>query len=145
MTRRGKLLTFMTLLAFAGLLLYSTLSSQRVECTVTVAFDNAQNTATASGATEADASAGEYERREDPATGRSVVVAGTYARVAQQPIGPMAAATAIPKGIVDAAPVIALILLIGGGFTVVEPLFRLLAKRARRKGIDRELEARYCR
>ena len=32
-----------------------------------------------------------------------------------------------------------------GFFTVVEPLFRLLAKRARRKGIDRELEARYCR
>lgn len=30
-----------------------------------------------------------------------------------------------------------------GFFTVVEPLMRLLAKRARRKGIDRELEARY--
>jgi hypothetical protein len=26
---------------------------------------------------------------------------------------------------------------------VVEPVFRLLAKRARRKGIDRELEAKY--
>ena len=32
-----------------------------------------------------------------------------------------------------------------GVFTVVKPLFRLLAKRARRKGIDRELEARYDR
>ena len=32
-----------------------------------------------------------------------------------------------------------------GVFTLVEPLMRLLAKRARRKGIDRELEARYCR
>ncbi len=32
-----------------------------------------------------------------------------------------------------------------GVFTVAEPLFRLLARRARRKGIDRELEARYCR
>ena len=32
-----------------------------------------------------------------------------------------------------------------GVFTVIEPLFRLLAKRARRKGIDKELEARYCR
>ncbi len=30
-----------------------------------------------------------------------------------------------------------------GLFTVAEPLFRLLARRARRKGIDRELEARY--
>lgn len=32
-----------------------------------------------------------------------------------------------------------------GFFTVIEPLMRLLAKRARRKGIDQELEARYCR
>jgi mannose-6-phosphate isomerase-like protein (cupin superfamily) len=32
-----------------------------------------------------------------------------------------------------------------GLFTVAEPLMRFLAKRARRKGIDRELEARYCR
>jgi mannose-6-phosphate isomerase-like protein (cupin superfamily) len=30
-------------------------------------------------------------------------------------------------------------------YTVAEPLFRLLARRARRKGIDRELEARYDR
>jgi hypothetical protein len=29
-------------------------------------------------------------------------------------------------------------------FTVIEPLMRLLARRARRKGIDGELEARYC-
>lgn len=32
-----------------------------------------------------------------------------------------------------------------GVFTIAEPLLRFLAKRARRKGIDRELEARYCR
>lgn len=32
-----------------------------------------------------------------------------------------------------------------GIFTLAEPLFRLLAMRARRKGIDAELEARYCR
>jgi hypothetical protein len=56
MTRRGKLLSLLAVLAFAGLLLYSTLSSQRVECTVTVGFGTGQNTATASGATEADAS-----------------------------------------------------------------------------------------
>lgn len=31
-----------------------------------------------------------------------------------------------------------------GFFTLVEPLMRLLAKRARRRGIDLELEARYC-
>lgn len=32
-----------------------------------------------------------------------------------------------------------------GVFTVAEPLLRLLAKRARSKGVDRELAARYCR
>ncbi len=32
-----------------------------------------------------------------------------------------------------------------GVFTLAEPLLRLLAGRARRKGIDAELEARYCR
>lgn len=32
-----------------------------------------------------------------------------------------------------------------GMFTVAEPLFGLLAKWARRKGIDKELEAKYCR
>ena len=55
MTNRGKLLSLLVLLAFAGFLLWSTLSSQRAECTVTVAFNNAQNTATASATSEADA------------------------------------------------------------------------------------------
>jgi uncharacterized protein (UPF0333 family) len=55
LTRPGKLLTLLVVLAFAGFLLWSTMSSQRVECTVTVAFGNAQNTATASAASEADA------------------------------------------------------------------------------------------
>jgi quercetin dioxygenase-like cupin family protein len=32
-----------------------------------------------------------------------------------------------------------------GVFTLAEPLFRLLARRARRKGIEAELEAGYCR
>ncbi|MGH3090401.1 MAG: cupin domain-containing protein [Rubrobacteraceae bacterium] len=32
-----------------------------------------------------------------------------------------------------------------GIFTIIAPIMRLLAKRARRKGIDKELEARYCR
>ena len=64
--------------------------------------------------------AGEYERREDPVTGRSVVVSGTYAHVEQRPVGLFGAVVAIPKGIVDAASVIALVFLIGGSFTVVE-------------------------
>jgi len=32
-----------------------------------------------------------------------------------------------------------------GVMGLMEPVFRLLAKRARRKGIDKELEAKYCR
>lgn len=55
MTRPDKLVTLLVVLIFAGLLLWSTLSSQRVECTVTVAFANAQNTATASAASQEDA------------------------------------------------------------------------------------------
>jgi uncharacterized ion transporter superfamily protein YfcC len=85
--------------------------------------------------------AGKYERREDPATGRNVVIAGTYTRVEPQPVGPFAAVVAIPKGIVDAAPVIALVVLIGGGFTVVERtgtflrLVNALVRRISRRGI----------
>ncbi len=55
MTKRGRFLTLLAVLAFAGFLLWSTLSSQRAECTVTVAFNNARNTATASAASESDA------------------------------------------------------------------------------------------
>jgi len=64
--------------------------------------------------------AGEFQRREDPVTGRSVVIAGTYAPVAAHPVGPFEALVAIPKGIVDAASVIGLIFLIGGAFAVIE-------------------------
>jgi uncharacterized ion transporter superfamily protein YfcC len=81
--------------------------------------------------------AGKYERREDPATGRSVVVPGTYSRVAPRPVGPFQALVAIPKGIVDAASVIGLVFLIGGAFTVIEragTLRRLAQGSARRLG-----------
>ena len=66
--------------------------------------------------------AGEYERREDEATGRSVVVAGTYHRIESTPVGPFRAAVAIPKGIVEGAEVIASILLIGGAWVLVDRL-----------------------
>jgi uncharacterized ion transporter superfamily protein YfcC len=64
--------------------------------------------------------AGEFQRKEDPETGRSVVVPGTYSRTESHPVGPFRALVAIPKGIVDAASVIGLVFLIGGSFTVVE-------------------------
>jgi hypothetical protein len=55
LTRRGRLLTLLVILAFGGFLLWSTLASQRVECTITVSFGDGQNTATASAANESDA------------------------------------------------------------------------------------------
>ncbi len=64
--------------------------------------------------------AGRYDRRPDVATGRDVVVPGTYARVAAQPVGAFQAVVAIPKGIAAAADVIALVFLVGGAFAVIE-------------------------
>jgi uncharacterized ion transporter superfamily protein YfcC len=64
--------------------------------------------------------AGIYDRREDSATGRSVVIPGTYKQVDSRPVGVFGAVVAIPKGIVDAASVITLVFLTGGSFTVVE-------------------------
>jgi hypothetical protein len=55
MTMRAKFLSLLVLLAFAAFLLWSTLSSQRVECSVTVAFGGSRNGATASAASEPDA------------------------------------------------------------------------------------------
>jgi hypothetical protein len=55
LSRRGNLITVLVVLAFAAYLLWSTLSSQRVECTVTVGFRDSENAGTASAASEADA------------------------------------------------------------------------------------------
>jgi uncharacterized ion transporter superfamily protein YfcC len=74
--------------------------------------------------------AGEYERRDDPATGRRVVVAGTYHRVEPAPVGPFAAVVAIPRGFVEAADVIGVVLFVGAAWVVVDrigTLGRLIA------------------
>lgn len=64
--------------------------------------------------------AGQFDRQDDPATGRTVVVAGTYHRVEPAPVGPFAAFVAVPRGFVAAAEVIVLVLLVGGAWTVVD-------------------------
>jgi uncharacterized ion transporter superfamily protein YfcC len=64
--------------------------------------------------------AGEYDRTLDEATGRTVVVAGTYHRVERSPVGPFRAVVALPRGLIDAADVVFLVFLIGGAFTVVD-------------------------
>src|SRR5262245_64411131 len=63
---------------------------------------------------------GEYDRRDDPNTGRRVVVAGTYHAVPPSPVGPFAAVVAIPRGFVEAADVIGVVLFVGAGLIVVD-------------------------
>lgn len=64
--------------------------------------------------------AGQYDRRDDPVTGRAVVVAGTYHHVERTPVGPFQALVAIPKGLAAAGSVVFLVFLVGGAFTVVD-------------------------
>jgi hypothetical protein len=53
--KRSTLLTIAAALAFAALLLYSTLSVQKAECEVCVSFNGRDNCATARGADELEA------------------------------------------------------------------------------------------
>jgi hypothetical protein len=55
MTAPGRILTLLVVLAFAAFLLWSTLSSQHVECTVTVEYGGTRGNGTASAASEDDA------------------------------------------------------------------------------------------
>jgi uncharacterized ion transporter superfamily protein YfcC len=64
--------------------------------------------------------AGEFDRRMDEATGRSVVVAGTYHEVERSPVDLFEAVIALPIGMAERADVIFLIFMIGGAFMVVD-------------------------
>jgi hypothetical protein len=55
MSSRSRAVTIAIVLGFVAFLLWSTLSSQRAECTVAVEFQGTTRSATASGATDADA------------------------------------------------------------------------------------------
>jgi hypothetical protein len=55
MTPRSRNITILVVLGFAAFLLWSTLSSQRAECTVAVEYQSRRGQATASGASESDA------------------------------------------------------------------------------------------
>jgi uncharacterized ion transporter superfamily protein YfcC len=84
---------------------------------------------------------GAFDRRDDPVTGRRIVVAGTYHPVPRAPVGPLAAAVAVPRGFVAAAEVIAVVLFVGGTWVVVDRLGTLpalvavLVARFRRRGL----------
>jgi uncharacterized ion transporter superfamily protein YfcC len=71
--------------------------------------------------------AGEYDRRDDTATGRRVAVPGTYHAVPRAPVGPFAAAVSVPRGFVAAADVIAVIFFVGGAWFIVDRLGTLPA------------------
>ncbi|MGW8267968.1 MAG: YfcC family protein [Longimicrobiales bacterium] len=64
--------------------------------------------------------AGVYDRTVDEATGRTVVVSGTFHAVEPAPVGPFDALVAMPRGMIHAAEIIFLVFLIGGAFTVVD-------------------------
>jgi uncharacterized ion transporter superfamily protein YfcC len=64
--------------------------------------------------------AGEYERVTDAATGRELVVPGTWHRVEPAPVGPAGAMLAVPRGIVAGADVVVVILMVGGAFALLE-------------------------
>jgi uncharacterized ion transporter superfamily protein YfcC len=64
--------------------------------------------------------AGEFARAHDEATGREVVVAGTYHTVSPQPVGAFDAVVAVPRGMGAAADVIFFVFLVGGAFSVVD-------------------------
>ena len=71
--------------------------------------------------------AGQYDRREDAATGRRVVIAGTYHAVERAPVGPFATVISIPRGLILGADIIVLILFGGGAWVVVDRLGTLPA------------------
>jgi hypothetical protein len=55
MTSRARAVTLLAVVAFVAFLLWSTLSSQRAECSVTVDFGGRRGSASASAASAADA------------------------------------------------------------------------------------------
>ena len=64
--------------------------------------------------------AGQYDRRDDPVTGRKIVVPGSFHHLDARPLSPFDTLLAVPHGLIDAAPVIFFVFLVGGAFTVVE-------------------------
>lgn len=63
--------------------------------------------------------AGEYTRFKDAATGKTLVEAGSYHRIASSPINPLKIPAAIYNGIVKSASTITFMLIIGGAFEVI--------------------------
>ncbi|PHS53228.1 MAG: hypothetical protein COB01_04610 [Lutibacter sp.] len=63
---------------------------------------------------------GQYERITNPETNQVTVIPGSYKTVNAEPVSILKTMLSIPEGIVDRADLIALILLIGGCFYIIE-------------------------
>ena len=63
--------------------------------------------------------AGEFTRFKDAATGKTLVEAGSYHRIASNPLHPLLIPSAIYTGIVKSASTITFMLIIGGAFEVI--------------------------
>ena len=63
--------------------------------------------------------AGEFTRFKDAATGKTLVDAGSYHRIASNPLNPLLIPSAIYTGIVKSASTITFMLIIGGAFEVI--------------------------
>jgi hypothetical protein len=58
--------------------------------------------------------AGQFDRKTDPQTHRTVVVPGSYKSVVRHPVGPWGTLVSIPQGLVEAGEVVFFVLLAGG-------------------------------
>ncbi len=63
--------------------------------------------------------AGEFTRFKDAATGKTLVEAGSYHRIASNPLNPLLIPSAIYTGIIKSASTITFMLIIGGTFEVI--------------------------
>lgn len=63
--------------------------------------------------------AGEFTRFKDAATGKTLVEAGSYHRIASNPLNPLLISSAIYTGIIKSASTITFMLIIGGAFEVI--------------------------
>ncbi len=64
--------------------------------------------------------AGSYERQVHEATGREVVIGGTYTTVTAAPVPAWRALLSVPRGIVDGADVVLVVLFVGGAFALLD-------------------------
>ena len=64
--------------------------------------------------------AGQFTRKQDPATGRTVVTPGSYRAAQANPVGIWGAMQSIPEGLAEAGEVVFFVFLAGAAITVVE-------------------------